>query len=666
MTGNARSLALLTSVALACSARNVNTSVFADASVDRGTTPADVPAGSDVPVGVDTPSAMDVRPGADVQPAVDVPLTGTSQQIAAVRASAPGPVALRVEGAVVTYVVAPTLRMDGTASPTDPGGFFVQADRTGPALFVAVNASTLTPAPAVGDRVSFTVTRVSTPTSPSSRWAAEVGGYTRAATGVPLGALVQDLSNAPDLVTNLQGYEHELVTVTGTLAGDFGPGGTGFVQAPFATAALPSDPLLRLRIPTSLMGPLNLRAGCTLTVAATPLWRFDMTAQPSAWTSRDVLDTSCPPPGMDSGVDVPAPPVDTGVDVPVDRGSPVTDTGTPSGDDRVWVVRVGDGLTSLSSAAALVHIDAFNGATGVAVGSPIPFPTTTSGGHLALTLSGSASTEGSLTRSVDERYVVLGGYEALPGTPLVSATTIQQRVIARINAAGVVDTRTGLGTAASGMTIRAAATVDGSAFWSVHTQTSVGDVMYTGYGGTPLAVAVTNREVFRGLSISGQQLLVSGSNGTAAGIFAVSPLPRAPGGVLAPLPGFPVGAAGTLSPYGIAAFDRDGNGAADVIFFADDRALIGDGGVPGGGLLCWRLVGGTWTSMGHVTGVPNPLRGLTGRTNGADYVFYGVTNEGRARLLRIAVSASTLSGAVTVLAQAPVNMTYRGVAFAPR
>ncbi len=663
MQGNARSLALLTSVALACSARGVDQPPPVDASVDRPTTTTDVPVGVDTPTGADTPTGLDTPIGADVQVAVDVPLTGASQQIAAVRASAPGVAALRVDGAVVTYVVQPTIRMDGTASPTDPGGFFVQADRMGPALFVAVNAATLTPAPAAGDRVSFTVTRVATPTSPTSRWAAEVGGYTRDATGVSLGALTQDVSNAADLVTGLQGYEHELITVTGTLTSDFGPGGTGFVQASFATAALPADPLLKFRIPTSLQGPLGLRAGCRLTIAATPLWRFDVTAQPSAWTSRDVLDTSCPTPGMDAGtVDVPTAPID----VPVDRSNPTPDLGTPTGDDRVWVVRVGDGVASLAGTAAAVNIEAYNGATGAMVGSPIALPTTTTpGGNLALTLSGTAGAEGFLFRSLDQRFVVMGGYEASPGSA-AGLSAVGQRVIARINAAGVVDTRTSVGATATGMTIRAVATVDGSAFWSVHTQTSVGDVVYTGYGGSPAGAVVTSREVFRSVAVFGQQLLVTGSNSSGSGVFATSTLPRAPGGVLSPLPGFPSTSSMSLSPYGVAAFDRDGNGAADVIFFADDRTLLADGGPTGGGLQCWRLIGGTWTSMGNVTGLPNPLRGLTGRTNGADYVLYGVTSEGRARLLRIDVSATTLSGAVTVIAQAPMNMSYRGVAFAPR
>ena len=148
----------------------------------------------------------------DVPAPIDAPMTSASAQITAVRTTPVGPAALRVDGAVVTYVVAATLRTDGTVSPTDPAGFFVQAERTGPALFVAVDPATLTPAPAPGDRVGFTVTRISSPT-PATHWAAEIGGYVRTATGASLGALLQDVSGAGDLVSGLLSYEHELVTL---------------------------------------------------------------------------------------------------------------------------------------------------------------------------------------------------------------------------------------------------------------------------------------------------------------------------------------------------------------------------------------------------------------------------------------------------------------------
>ena len=74
------------------------------------------------------------------------PSPGVSAQIAMVRAAPDGAADLPVDGAVVTY-----------AKPTigaDAGGFFVQGDRPGPAVFVAVGANTLNPAPPAGLPVS--------------------------------------------------------------------------------------------------------------------------------------------------------------------------------------------------------------------------------------------------------------------------------------------------------------------------------------------------------------------------------------------------------------------------------------------------------------------------------------------------------------------------------
>lgn len=116
----------------------------------------------------------------------------------------------------------------------------------------------------------------------------------------------------------------------------------------------------------------------------------------------------------------------------------------------------------------------------------------------------------------------------------------------------------------------------------------------------------------------------------------------------------------TLSPPASRPSTAHGNGSADVLFLGDDRALLS------GGVQCWRLSGSTWSMVGNVTNVTDPIRGLTGRTQGANYVLYGITAETRARLQRIEVDAATLTGAVTTVATAPLNTTYRGVAFAPR
>lgn len=166
--------------------------------------------------------------------------------------------------------------------------------------------------------------------------------------------------------------------------------------------------------------------------------------------------------------------------------------------------------------------------------------------------------------------------------------------------------------------------------------------------------------MYRWVSAFGTQLFVTSSTPAGSGVFTTSPLPRAAGATLSVAPGFPTTM--TLSPYGVAAFDRDGNGAADVLFVADDRTPT-----TGGGLLYWRLVGGTWTMQPlTVTGLSNGLRGLTGRTNGSDYVLYATTTETRARLLRLDVSVSSATASLTAVATAPLNTTYRSVAFAPR
>jgi hypothetical protein len=277
--------------------------------------PPDVPPPPpDVP-----PPPPDVPP-----PPMDAGTTTPSQQIAAVRAALPGATSLRVENVLVTYTVAPTIRSDGTVSVNDPGGFFVQADRTGPALFVAVDPVTIAPRPTVGDRVSFTVSRVGMSPIAPGRWVTEVSSYTRLAAGVAVTGLVQDVSSAPDLVASLNDYEHELVTASLTVTSDFLSAGTGFQQASVATAGLPSSPSLKLRVTNDVRSALALRAGCRVAVVNTPLWRFDVTAQLGAWTTRDLAVSSCPAL------------TDAGADVPVDTGTPF-----PSRDE-VWVVRVGD------------------------------------------------------------------------------------------------------------------------------------------------------------------------------------------------------------------------------------------------------------------------------------------------------------------------------------
>jgi hypothetical protein len=207
-----------------------------------------------------------------------------SAQIAAVRGAADGSLNLPIEQALVTYLK--------PAVGTEPAGFFLQAQQSGPALFVAVAPSSLTPAPMVGDRVSLVVTQKTTTSQMS--WVTALSGFTVNSQGHAVAPLRADVStlDVPGLLSN---HESELITITGTLTGTFSASSTGYVQANMSTAGVPSSSGLALRLPTSLQDQLDVNKGCDIT-ANSPLWRVDALAQPSGWYAEDISVLSCPAP----------------------------------------------------------------------------------------------------------------------------------------------------------------------------------------------------------------------------------------------------------------------------------------------------------------------------------------------------------------------------------
>ena len=196
-----------------------------------------------------------------------------------------------VTGAFVTYI-RPAIGNDGA-------GFFIQAEQDGPAIFVAVDPTTLTPAPVAGDEVELTVDTVEVNNDVPT--ATAISAFSVLSNGNDIDALVQDV-NAVDLVTNLGDYESEVIDLTGTIAGDFGFAGTGFVSAQLDTAGVTGNEDLRLRLPETLADTLSLAVGCEVQINGTPLWRFRADAQPSAWDASEIDILSCPAPTVAGAV----------------------------------------------------------------------------------------------------------------------------------------------------------------------------------------------------------------------------------------------------------------------------------------------------------------------------------------------------------------------------
>lgn len=215
-----------------------------------------------------------------------MPATNAGQQIAAVRAAVDGPLAQPIDGALVTFVK--------PALGDDAAGFFVQAQLAGPALFVRVDPASLNPSPRRGDIVQFTVTERATMAQLIT--ASAITGYAQLGAGAPISGLVQELSQAADLVTGVGQYESELARVSGTLASGFRYAGQGHVAARIETASITGVQEFELRLSNDVFITLGLGLGCQLTVVDTPVWRFNETTQLIAYTVADLAVASCPAP----------------------------------------------------------------------------------------------------------------------------------------------------------------------------------------------------------------------------------------------------------------------------------------------------------------------------------------------------------------------------------
>ncbi|HZH17924.1 MAG TPA: chitobiase/beta-hexosaminidase C-terminal domain-containing protein [Archangium sp.] len=238
-----------------------------------------------------------------------------SAQIATIRARANGSISEFIDYALVTY----TKPLTGSS---DPAGFFLQSEKNGPALFVAVDPTTLSPAPKVGDRVRIRATEKMTVSGLVQ--VTKLDSVTVHSSGESVEPLLNDVSNV-DLVANLNNYESEFISVNGTVASTFATASTGHVSASFVTLGNTSvSANLRLRLTTPVQDELDVAQDCSVTAKA-PLWRFGPQAQPSAWAAGDLTVLSCPAPKMTSAAAISSTSVVVNFDRRIDPASVLAD-----------------------------------------------------------------------------------------------------------------------------------------------------------------------------------------------------------------------------------------------------------------------------------------------------------------------------------------------------
>jgi hypothetical protein len=315
------------------------------------------------------------------------------------------------------------------------------------------------------------------------------------------------------------------------------------------------------------------------------------------------------------------------------------------------VYRVGDGSATLSNAATAVFLDEYTTA-GTLVQS-IPLPVAVSGANKIITASGSATSEGLITRSFDKRFLIVTGYNAAPGISGVASTAsaTTERVVGVVDALGNIDATTALTDAYSANNIRGAASTNGNDIWTSGTATTGGSVRYITKGSTTSTQLSTTLTNIRAVGIQDGQLYCSSASGTFFGVSTVGTgLPTTSGQTITLLNGFP---SSTASSYAFSIKPTTN----DVIYVADDRATAS-----GGGIQKWTLSAGTWTNVYTLsTNLTAGARGLTVSWQGTNPVIYAATTDGKI----VTTIDNGASASFTTIATAATNTAFRGIAFSP-
>jgi hypothetical protein len=283
--------------------------------------------------------------------------------------------------------------------------------------------------------------------------------------------------------------------------------------------------------------------------------------------------------------------------------------------------------------------------------------------------SGTATSEGLLTRSPNGQHVTFTGYASTNGSSIsgTNSATIN-RTVGVINASASL-TKANFSDFASGNNPRSATTTNGTDLWMGG---GAGGVRYgTTAGGTSTQLSTTPTNI-RGVEVFNNQLFISTSSGSAVRIGTVGTgIPTTSGNTITNLPGFVT----TGSPYEFVLLDLDaGVAGIDTLYYADDTtnaSIIGK----------YSLVSGTWTASGTITGVAG-VRGLTASVNGSNVSLFGSTGSSAATgtgavysfLDTTGYNSSVSGAATTVFSNATLqtalgstgsSFAFRGIEFVP-
>jgi len=322
---------------------------------------------------------------------------------------------------------------------------------------------------------------------------------------------------------------------------------------------------------------------------------------------------------------------------------------------NVVVYRVGDGDAALANTGSPVFLDEYT--PGGTLVQSVALPTADDGANRPLIASGTATSEGQLTRSADGRFLLLTGYaRALGGAGSLASTSADSvpRTVGRVRFDAAIDTTTALSDFSDGNNPRSATSADGDALW---VGGGAGGLRYAALGGATSIQLSADLANLRQVQIVDGQLYISTQSGSAFRIASVGEgIPSTAGQGIANLPGIPT----SITPNG---YFFATLAAGRVLYVADDTT-------DGGELQKFSLVDGSWVANGTIAAAA--ARGVTGVVVGSAITLYATTggNGGAGGgtlygFTDVTGYNATVSGTAEDLADASANEAFRGIALAP-
>ncbi|MFZ4400137.1 MAG: T9SS type A sorting domain-containing protein [Bacteroidales bacterium] len=312
------------------------------------------------------------------------------------------------------------------------------------------------------------------------------------------------------------------------------------------------------------------------------------------------------------------------------------------------VLKVGNGTDTLINLGNACYLQEYS-TSGTLVNT---IPLAVSGAN-PVCISGSATSEGQLSRSPDGSLLSFAAYKISPPytSSLANSTSaLVNRVVVKVNHNGTVSIAAATSTAFSANNIRTAVSDAYGNYWAAGGTTGV---YHFGSTAADTAVVSNTSTNIRYLSIFNNQLYYVTNKGTF-GLYKVgNGIPTNSGQLSTNI----LATGATSSPFAFSI-----NATSDICYIADDRAISA-----GGGIQKWINNAGVWT-LAYTLGCGNAstvgCRSITVNWSGTSPVIYATTAESsNNRIIKITDNGSTATA--STLATSSLNTLFRGLAFTP-